>query len=154
LISKPTVTVLNNHRAVIKIGTTIPVPELSRSNAGDLITYKDKDVSMTLSVIPLIGRDGQITLTVHPVLEEIIGYTGSAEAPQPITSKREVESTVILKNNESLVIGGLIKTNETKNVNKIWLLGDIPILGYLFKHTSIKKEKSDLLIFITTKILN
>ncbi len=153
LISKPTVTVLNNHKAVIKIGTTIPVPEISRTTSGDLYSYKDKDVSMTLEVIPQIGRDGQITLNVHPILEEIIGYTGSAEAPQPITSKREVESTVLLKNNESLVIGGLIKTSETKNVSKVWLLGDIPILGYLFKHTSIKKEKSDLLIFITTKIL-
>ena len=153
LISKPSVTVLNDHKATVRIGTTIPVPEISRGPSGDLYSFKEKDVSMRLDVIPHIGRDEKIRLKVHPVMEEIIGYTGPSEAQQPITSKREVETTVILKNGETLVIGGLIKNTETKNVSKVWLLGDIPILGYLFKHTSIKKQKSDLLIFITTKIL-
>ena len=153
LISKPSVTVLNNHKALIRIGTTIPVPEISRGPSGDLYSFKDKDVSMTLAVIPQIGDNGKITLIAHPVLEEIIGYTGPSEAQQPITSKREVMTTVMLNDQETLVIGGLVKTTETKNVSKFWLLGDIPILGYLFKHTSIKKQKSDLLIFITTRIL-
>jgi len=153
LISKPTVTVLNNHKALIKIGTTIPVPEISRGISGDLYSYKEKDVSMTLLVIPQIGDNNQITLNVHPIMEEIIGYTGPSEALQPITSKREVETTVMLKDGETLVLGGLIKSSETKNVKKLWLLGDIPILGYLFKNTTVKKQKSDLLIFITTNIL-
>lgn len=153
LISKPSVTVLNDHKATVRIGTTIPVPEISRGPSGDLYSFKEKDVSMRLDVVPLIGKDEKITLKVHPIMEEIIGYTGPSEAQQPITSKREVETTVILNNGETLVIGGLIKNTETKNVSKVWLLGDIPILGYLFKHTSIKKQKSDLLIFITTKIL-
>lgn len=153
LISKPTVTVLNNHKAIIKIGTTVPVPEISRGPSGDLYSFKEKNVGMTLSVIPQIGDNGNITLTAHPVLEEIIGYTGPSEAQQPITSKREVSTTVTLKDQETLVIGGLVKTSETKNISKFWLLGDIPILGYFFKHTIIKKQKSDLLIFITTRIL-
>ncbi|RMF61065.1 MAG: type II secretion system protein GspD, partial [Calditrichaeota bacterium] len=64
-----------------------------------------------------------------------------------------VQTTVSVKDGETVVIGGLIKENETKNVDKVWLLGDIPLLGYLFRHTSTKKEKTDLLIFITTKIM-
>ncbi len=153
LIAKPTVSAMNNKKAVIRMGTTIPIPEISRGISGDLYSYKEKDVSMTLEVIPHIGDNGYITLNVHPIMEEIIGYTGSADAPQPITSRREIRTTVRLKDGETLAIGGLIKETETKTVNKIWLLGDIPILGYLFKHTSVKKQKSDLLIFITTKII-
>lgn len=154
LIAKPTVSTMNNKKAVIKMGTTIPIPEISRGISGDLFSYKEKDVSMTLEVIPHIGEHGDITLNVHPIMEEIIGYTGPPDAQQPITSRREVNTTVRLKDGETLAIGGLIKENETKTVDKVWLLGDIPILGYLFKHTSVKKQKSDLLIFITTKIIN
>ncbi|MBD3223582.1 MAG: hypothetical protein GF313_02565 [Caldithrix sp.] len=154
LISNPKVTTMNNKKAHIKIGTTIPVPEISRGVSGDLFTYKEKDVSMSLEVVPLIGNDGNITLTVHPQLEEIIGYTGPDEAPQPITSNREVQTTVIVRDGETVAIGGLVKNVKNKTERKLWLLGDIPVLGYLFTHTTINTEKKDLLIFITTKIMN
>lgn len=154
LISRPSVTTLDNKKATIKIGQIIPVPEVSRGISGDLISYKEKEVSMTLEVIPHIGLNDDITLEVHPVLEEIIGYTGTSDAPQPITSKREVKSTVLVKDGETLVIGGLMKEAETENISKLWLLGDIPYLGRLFSHTTLKKEKTDLIIFITTKIFD
>lgn len=154
LVSKPSVTTMNNKKAVIQIGQTIPVPEVSRGIGGDMISYKEKDVSMRLEVIPHIGRNNDITLELHPILEEIIGYTGPAESQQPITSKREVETTVLINDGETVVIGGLVKETETKNVKKVWLLGDIPVLGYLFKHTVQVKQRSDLLIFITTKIFD
>ncbi len=153
LISNPKVTALNNKKALIKIGTTVPIPELSRGVGGDYISYREKDVDMSVEVIPLISDDGNITLNVHPILEEIIGYTGPTETPQPITSKREVKTTVMVKDGETVVIGGLVKESESKIVNKVWLLGDIPLLGYFFKHTSTIKEKKDLLIFITTKLM-
>jgi len=153
LVSNPKVTTLNYKKAVIKIGTTIPVPEISRGISGDLFSYKEKDVNMTLEVTPMIGDSGNITLDLHPVLEEIVGYTGSSEAPQPITSKREVQTTVLIQDGETVVIGGLIKESRTENIKKIWLLGDIPLLGYLFRHTSIVNEKKDLMIFITSKVM-
>lgn len=154
LISNPRVTTLNNHQAIIKIGTTVPIPEISRSISGDLYSYREKEVSVNLDVVPLIGTDGKITLHVHPIMEEIIGYTGEAVAPQPITSKREVKTTVIINDGETVVIGGLVKESETENIEKLWLLGDIPLLGRLFSHTTILKEKKDLLIFITPKIMD
>lgn len=153
LVSNPKVITMNNKKAVIKIATTIPIPEISRGISGDLYSYKEKDVSMLLEVTPVIGDSGQITLDVHPILEEIVGYTGLAEAPQPITSKREVKTTVLVKDGETVVIGGLLKDSKTESTSKVWLLGDIPLIGYLFRHVSIINEKKDLLIFITTKIM-
>lgn len=153
LISNPKVTTLNNQKAVIRIGTTVPIPQIQRSVAGDLYSFKEKDVSMRLEVIPVVGEDNKITLKLHPVMQEIIGYTGPAEAPQPIVSVREVETSVVIKDGETVAIGGLVKETKSNQQEGIWLLGNIPILGYLFKHTSIKTEKSDLLIFITSKVL-
>lgn len=154
IISNPRITVLNNHKATIRIGTTVPVPEVSRGIAGDLITYKEKDVNIDLKVVPHIGENNKVTLSVHPVLEEIIGYTGDNVAPQPITSKREVNTTVTLDNGNTLVLGGLVKETKTEVSEGIFLLSDIPILGYLFKSTTTKVEKSDLKIFITPIIIN
>ncbi|KAA3617285.1 MAG: hypothetical protein D8M58_03135 [Calditrichaeota bacterium] len=153
LVSNPRITTLNNKKAVIKVGTTVPVPQVSRGIAGDIITYKEKDVDINVTVIPTISSDNKITMDVHPILQEIVGYTGSADAQQPITSKREVKTVVTVENSQTLVIGGLIKESKSKVVEKIWLLGDIPILGYLFQNTVTKKEKSDLMIFITPKVV-
>jgi type II secretory pathway component GspD/PulD (secretin) len=153
LISSPKLTTLDNKKAIIDVGTSVPVPEVSRGIGGDLISYREKQVSMYLEVIPRINEGNIITLSVHPVLEEIIGYTGPSDYPQPITSRREVQTEVTVREGESIALGGLIKESDNKVVEKFWLLGDIPLLGYLFRHTTVRKEKTDLLIFITPKIL-
>lgn len=153
LVSNPKVTTLNNKKALIRVGTTVPIQEISRGVGGDVISFREKEVDMNLLVIPRVSDDGKITMQVHPIMEEIIGFTGPSDFPQPITSKREVQTTVTVKDGETVVIGGLLKESNSKNVEKVWLLGDIPLLGKLFRHTTTKKEKSDLLIFITPKIL-
>ena len=154
IIANPKVATENNVLAIVNIATTVPIAELSRSAQGDLITYKDKEVSSYIEVLPVINADGSISLTVHPVLEEIVGYTGGESGfPQPIVAKREVRTKITVKNGEALILGGLIKETESKVVNKLFLLGDIPVLGYLFRHYTIQKDKSDLLIIVTPKII-
>lgn len=154
LISNPKVTTLNNHTAMIRIGTNIPIPQVSRGVGGDLITYEDKEVDVKLMVTPRIEPDNMISLNVHPEIEEIIGYTGSGDYPQPITSIREIQTKVSVKTNETIVLGGMVKDNERVVKNKVWFLGNIPLLGYLFTSTEKTMEKKDLLIFITPKIIN
>ncbi len=154
LISNPRVTTLNNKKASIKIGTTVPIQEVNRGIGGDIISYREKEVTINMDVIPVINGDNRITLDVHPVMEEIIGYIGPSDAPQPITSKREVKTVVTVNTGQTVVLAGLVKESRTKTTEKIWLLGDIPILGYLFQNTITKVEKSDLIIFITTRIVD
>ncbi len=153
LVSNPRLTTLNNKKAVIDVGTSVPVPEVSRGIGGDLISYKEKQVAMYMEVIPRVNEGNVITLIVHPRLEEIIGYSGPSDYPQPIISRREVTTQVTVREGETAAIGGLIKETTSKNVEKLWLLGDIPVLGYLFRHTTTKKEKTDLLIFITPTLV-
>lgn len=154
LISNPKVTTLNNHTAMIRIGTNIPIPQVNRGIGGDLITYEDKEVDVKLRVTPRIEPDNMISLQVHPEIEEIIGYTGSGDYPQPITSVREIETKVSVAANETIVLGGMVKDNDRVIENKVWFLGSIPLLGYFFRSTEKIVEKKDLLIFITPKVIN
>jgi len=153
LISNPKVATLNNKKALLRVGTNIPVPEVNRGIGGDLITYKDKQVDVMLEVIPRIEPDNRINLIVHPVIEEIIGYTGEGDFLQPITSVREVQTTLSVAPGETIVLGGLVKDNKMIVEDKLWLLGDIPLLGALFTSKTEEINKTDLLIFITPTVL-
>ena len=82
------------------------------------------------------------------------GQVTVAENTAPITSRREVDTVIKVKNGDTIVIGGMIKEREVVTVNKVWLLGDIPLLGHLFRNKSTEKQQTDLLIFITTRIVN
>ena len=139
------------------VTTTIPIQTLNRFTEGavvqDIVSFQDLDVGITLSVIPRINDDNVITLKVNPVIEEIVGYTGPIDNQRPITSNRSMTTEVRVKNNETLVMGGLFKESEFVTVKKIPIMGSIPILGRLFQHRTTKTEKTDLTIFITPRII-
>ena len=84
----------------------------------------------------------------------VTGFTGPAENQRPITSKRTVRTMVRVKNNETVVIGGLVRETDISTKSKVFLLGDIPLLGALFTHHKIEKQKTDLLIFITPRLID
>lgn len=157
LLSSPSVTTTDGKPAVIDVVTTIPIQTINRFSEGaiiqDIATFQYKDVGITLSVTPVINRDGYITLRCLPSVEEITGWVGPDDNQQPITAKRSVDTDVIVKTGETLVIGGLMKENTIENVNGVWLISDIPVLGELFKHRSRQKSKTELMIFITPTII-
>jgi type II secretory pathway component GspD/PulD (secretin) len=157
ILSDPRVTVLENEKATMQVTTTIPVQTLNRFTEGaiiqDIVDFQDLDVGITLTVTPRLNDNEQITLDVEPVIEEITGYTGPADNQRPITAKRRVKTSVRVNNGETLVIGGLVKETKFTTKNRVFLLGSIPILGNLFTHTSRESKKTDLLIFITPRIL-
>lgn len=157
LISSPRVTTLSNEEAEIEVATTIPVQTLNRFSEGgvvqDIVSFQDLDVSISLLVTPRVSEDSTITLDVASSVEEITGYTGPADNQRPITSRRSVKSSVAVKSGESLGLGGLMKDIEHKTVKKFPLLGSVPVLGRLFQHHTVSKEKSELLILITPRII-
>ncbi|MCB0832996.1 MAG: secretin and TonB N-terminal domain-containing protein [Bacteroidetes bacterium] len=153
LVSNPKILTIDNRKAEISVGTTIPIRTISRSAAGDIIAFTDKNVDVKVSVTPRIHPDSTMTLLIEPLIEDIVGYVGDENNRQPIISTRKARTQVVIKNNESVVIGGLLKESEVDVTFKVWLLSDIPLLGRLFTRKTKEKKKTDLLIFLTPHII-
>ena len=153
LLSNPSVTTSDGKPAMIDVVTTIPIQTINRFSEGaviqDIATYQYKDIGITLEVTPRVNKEGYISLECRPTVEEITGWVGPDDNRQPITSKRSVRTDVVVKNGETLVIGGLMKEGSMETVEGVWLLSDIPIIGEIFKHRSKQNSKTDLMILIT-----
>lgn len=158
LLSDPRVTVLENETANMKVTTTFPIQTLSRFTEGaviqDIVDFQDLEVGITLKVTPRLNDSSTITLDVEPIVEEITGYTGPPDNERPITARRTVKTIVRVDDNETIVLGGLVREIKVVKETGIFLLSDIPLLGSLFKHKQVEIKKTDLLIFITPTILS
>lgn len=153
LITSPRIVVLNNNEAVIDIVEEIPyieTDETSISAGTSKTTVAFKEVGIKLKVKPHINRDGSIILNVNP---EQSFRTGETQANTPVISKSMTNTTFMLQNGETVIIGGLIKETESKSEYKVPLLGDIPVVGFLFKKYAKEKIRTELTIFITAKII-
>lgn len=154
ILSNPKLLVLNNQEASIDIVEEIPYMEskTTSSSTGDVTgTTSFKQAGIKMKVKPQINRDGSIVLTVSP---EQSYRTGKAIDNTPIINTTKSTTTLMLRSGETAAIGGLIRETEDETVIKVPLLGDIPLLGYLFKSTQKNKTRSELTIFITAKIVN
>jgi type II secretory pathway component GspD/PulD (secretin) len=152
VITNPRLVVVNNKEAIIQIIEEIPYNSNTSTGIGTGVTSTSisfKEVGIKLKVLPQINRDGTIILDVAPEQSTLIGFVSGA--PEVDTSK--TNTTFMLQNGETAVIGGLVKENETKNESGIPLLCDIPIIGNLFKNTHKSKERTELTVLITAKIL-
>lgn len=107
-------------------------------------------VGVSLSIVPYISEDGEITVEIQPEVSDVVG-TGATGLP--VVSKRAVVTKVRVRDGETIVIGGLLQKNETLTRRKVPLLGDIPLLGYLFSRTDKAVEEVETVVFITPHIL-
>lgn len=157
LISDPRITTLNNHEAEIKVTTVVPIQTINRFSEGgavqDIVTFQDEEVGITLQVTPHIAGENEIVLDVNPTVAEIIGFSGPPDNQKPITSERSVRTRITVKNDETAVLGGLLKENKIEQENKIFFLGSLPIIGNLFRHKSVQRSTTDLMILITPSII-
>ncbi|MDP8259570.1 MAG: secretin and TonB N-terminal domain-containing protein, partial [Candidatus Gygaella obscura] len=149
ILATPSVVTLNNQEARIIIGEKVPYKEKTQTTTGTTETTKYIDVGTTLRVTPQVNDDNTITMTIHP---EVSSVSALLDAGPRITT-READVTVMVHNNETIVIGGLLKEEDTIVRNKIPILGDIPLLGLLFSSKSVNKEQKELVVFITPKII-
>jgi type IV pilus assembly protein PilQ len=158
LLSNPRLTTMEGETATIQVQTVIPIQTINRFSEGaviqDIVTFQDEEVGISLRVTPFINDDSAITMKVNPVVEEIIGYTGSTDNQKPITTERSVNTIVSVGNNETIALGGLLKETRIEAEEKVFLLGSIPILGALFTSRVTETQTTDLLILITPRIMN
>jgi len=182
LLNQPSITTLDNQQADIAIGTLLKIEttqmgmgmggmpgQTGGMAAGGMAaggmagmagmgggivtkTYQDEYVSIRLTVIPHVNEDKYITLWLKPVVQEITGFTGE-RSDIPIISDRTANTSIRVKDGDSVVIGGLIKEDKIKTTRRVKFLSSIPLLGALFRHTSVDSKRSELIIFITPTIL-
>jgi type IV pilus secretin PilQ/predicted competence protein len=150
LLTNPRLLVMNNNEATIDIVDQIPYQQATVANGATTESTMFKDVGIKLKVKPQINRDGTIILTVVPENSFVNGYTSDNI---PIINMTKASTVFIMRDGETAVIGGLISESKSDTETKVPLLGDIPIIGYLFKKKSTGKQRAELTIFIRAKII-
>jgi type IV pilus secretin PilQ/predicted competence protein len=158
LVSDPRITTLENHEAVFKFQTIIPIQTINRftegSSTSDIVTFQDEEIGISLRVVPRINEGGTLTLEVEPTVEDILAYAGTGDNKKPIKASRTIHTTITVNDGESVALGGLLKETEIENIQRVPILGHIPLIGsWLFSSKSKEKSSTDLLILITPHIL-
>ena len=156
VLSTPNILTLDNQEAKIIVGQNVPfITGVSQTAGGNVqATIERKDVGIQLKITPHTTESDLVKLDIYQEISSLAGSVSvGTNQDVPITSKRSAETSVVVRDKETIVIGGLIKDDVTIIERKVPLLGDIPLLGHLFKYESKKKSKTNLLIFISPRII-
>lgn len=153
LIARPNLLAIDGREAEIFVGDDIKyVQSIQSTQNGVSVQTGDVPVGVRLAVLPHIGGQGNITMDLRPVVSFLNSFTpvpGGGELPQ--TSLRIAQSTVELKSGETIAIGGLIQEQDIRNVQKLPILGDLPILGNLFRQTTHDRTRTEIVFFLTVR---
>ncbi len=147
ILSRPHLVTLDNQEATIEVGDQIPYKVLSQYG---ITSYEFKSATVKLVVKPHINNDRTITIELKPSADFQNGQTPDGI---PIIATRKAETKVKVANGKTIVIGGLMRDSDVQTINKVPILGSIPILGALFRSKINIKEKTELVIFITPRIV-
>ena len=155
MLSNPSLMVLDNHTATISVGDQVPVQTATTTNsitggATNTNTYQYKDTGVNLSVTPSVNAGNIVSMQIDQTVTDVI--EGSNDA-QPKFLQRQIGSKVAVRSGESIVLGGLIKNNETKLKNGVPLLQDLPLVGNLFAQNTTKGTRTELLVIITPRVV-
>jgi general secretion pathway protein D len=154
LLSTPQILTTDNEEAKINVGKNVPYQTRSAAEGGvdTYSSYEYRDVGILLKITPHISKDRFVRLNVFQEITKL-DELASIASDRPTTLKRTIETTVIVNDRNTVVIGGLIDDSFSRTVNKIPCLGDIPILGWLFRSKSQSTEKGNLYVFLTPHII-
>ncbi|MDD5344425.1 MAG: type II secretion system secretin GspD [Smithella sp.] len=156
ILSTPQIMTLDNEEAEINVGSNVPYitrqdsSSTTTTNTVNYNTYEYKDVGVILNITPHINEENFIRLKIS---QQVTKVTSGTDKGTPTTLKRTAKTTVVVKDNETIVIGGLVGDSTQDNTYKVPLLGDIPLLGWLFKTNSTSREKTNLYVFLTPHIV-
>src|SRR5437868_598295 len=160
-LANPRVVTADNLQAKIEINRAQPVPQLNFNEQTATAVFggfQDKKFGNTLIVTPSINKDNFVTMKVKPEISNKVGDStfvfAGATVSSPIIDTRTLESNVLIRSGDTLAIGGLIQDEVAKAHNKVPLLGDVPVLGYLFQNHLNARTKRNLLVFVTPTIID
>jgi len=149
-LSEPSILCINNTPSTIYVGKTVSVLTGKTTSTSTSESYTRQDIGLSLKVTPRIDSDNKVSLNVAVNVEDIL--PGST-AGLPTTSKRKIQTTTIVNNGQSIIIGGLVKNNNDVTIKKVPFFGDIPLLGALFRHKEVSKDRTTLAVVLTPYIV-
>jgi general secretion pathway protein D len=154
VLATPQILALDNKEAIFEVGESVPVPKSTDSASGATTTSIDQQkVALTLKITPQINKVTRfIRLDIDQKIEDFSGRAVSSQGGVA-TTLRSAKTNVVVRDRDTIAMGGLMRDKETDSINKVPLLGDIPVLGWLFKRKSKTHEKVNLLFFLTPKIV-
>jgi type IV pilus assembly protein PilQ len=147
ILAQPRVATLNNREASLLVGEQYPVVTVNQQTGYP--TVQTIDVGVRLRLTPTIGADGSITADLHPEYSQIIGFNNNF----PIIANRKLDSTLRVHDGETIVLGGLFQDVDSETVTKLPILGDLPVLGGVFRNRARTHTKDEVVFFITPRIL-
>ena len=150
LLARPNITTLQGREAVINIGGEVPVQTVSVTNSTTTTSVDYREAGIILRCTPRVNPDGNITARVHTEVSSPL-YVEALKAYR--FNKRSADTEVRLRDGETMVIGGLIGSEESRTLSKIPFLGDLPILGVFFRNLRTSKTDSEVMIFLTAKVV-
>lgn len=148
VLSSPYLITLDNQEAVIEVGDQIPYPKL---NEFGVTSYEFKDATIRLKLRPHINNDSTITVFLEPQANFQQGFTPDNI---PIIAKRSARTQVVVQHGKTVVLGGLMRESDVVTDTRVPLLGSTPLVGELFKSKQITKQKTELVVMITPKIVD
>jgi len=153
LLANPRILVLDNEEATFDIVTEHPYVERTITSGSTTETVKFKPVGVKLVVTPHVAGDNMLRLNIAPEFGVVVGQVQVSASDIPIVNTRKVNTTALVRDGQAVVLGGLRKKDTTKRVNKVPILGDIPVLGYLFRFEGESTVNTELVVFITPRIV-
>ena len=151
MLARPNIMTVQGHEALINIGAEVPVPRTATSNSVTTTGIEYREAGIILRYTPRVTADGSIVARVHTEVSTPV-YVDELQAYR--FQKRSADTTVRLRDGETMVIGGLIDSDESRSLSKIPFLGDLPVLGAFFRSVRTSKTETELMIFLTAHVLD
>ncbi|GAB4277131.1 MAG: type II secretion system secretin GspD [Deferrisomatales bacterium] len=155
VLSTPHLLTTDNEEAEIVVSDNIPFQTSQKfdTNGNPIFTFEYRDVGLTLRLTPQINEDDFVKLKLFQEISQVVSATTGTTENAPSTKRRSAKTTVVARDGSTIVIGGLIQDVDQTNASSVPCLGDLPVLGHLFRTTRDQKKKTNLLIFLTPHII-
>jgi type II secretory pathway component GspD/PulD (secretin) len=151
VLANPRITTLSGRTATIRAGDTISILTTVGGGTGTVATtqLESFQTGVTLDITPIITNAGELSVALHPIVNSLTGFINGV----PQISTRDTQTTVHLRDNETLVIGGLIEENIQHTSSKVPLLGDLPLIGRVFRNENVTSTRNELIIVVTPHVI-